>query len=124
MGTSFRRWTELLASTPFDADRAHFARPLPDVDALLGRRALSVADTVASERERTVSVGPGITAALLGEIPAKFHAGVNDVLLTALAVALARWRRDLGRDQTFAHIELEGHGREGRFVADAAGLRT
>ncbi|MEV0749702.1 amino acid adenylation domain-containing protein (plasmid) [Streptomyces sp. NBC_00184] len=122
VGTSFRRWTELLASTPFDADRAHFARPLPDVDALLGRRALSVADTVASERERTVSVGPGITAALLGEIPAKFHAGVNDVLLTALAVALARWRRDLGRDQTFAHIELEGHGREGRFVADAAGF--
>lgn len=44
------------------------------------------------------------------------------MLLTALAVTLARWRRDLGQDQTFAHIELEGHGREGRFVADAAGF--
>ncbi|MFC7587803.1 condensation domain-containing protein [Nonomuraea antimicrobica] len=72
-------------------------------------------------RAQAVSVGPEVTAALLGEIPARFHAGVNDVLLTALAVALARWRRDLGDDQTFAHIELEGHGREGRFVAGAAG---
>ncbi|MEU1471088.1 amino acid adenylation domain-containing protein [Streptomyces sp. NPDC005761] len=122
VGTSFRRWTELLGRTDFDADRACFERPLPGVDRPLGRRALSGADTVAHERERTVSVAPGITSALLGEIPAKFHAGVNDVLLTALAVALARWRRDLGQDQTFAHIELEGHGREGRFVADAAGF--
>ncbi|WP_406099402.1 amino acid adenylation domain-containing protein [Streptomyces sp. NBC_01013] len=122
VGTSFRRWTELLGRTAFDEDRAHFGRPLPGVDGPLGRRAPSESDTVAHERERTVSVGAAITSALLGEIPAKFHAGVNDVLLTALAVALARWRRDLGQDQTFAHIELEGHGREGRFVADTTGF--
>ncbi|MET7647458.1 amino acid adenylation domain-containing protein [Streptomyces sp. NPDC005426] len=122
VGTSFRRWTELLGHTAFDADLAHFCRPLPGVDHPLGRRALAEDDTVARERKRTVLVGPEITAALLSEVPARFHAGVNDVLLTALAVALARWRRDLGQDQTFAHIELEGHGREGRFVADAAGF--
>lgn len=122
VGTSFRRWTELLARTPFDADRAHYGRALPGPDAPVGRRALSDEDTVARERERTFTVGPAITSALLGEIPAKFHAGVNDVLLTALAVTLARWRRDLGQDQTFAHIELEGHGREGQFVADTAGF--
>ncbi|MGW7439114.1 amino acid adenylation domain-containing protein [Streptomyces sp. NPDC054849] len=122
VGTSFRRWTQLLERAPFDADRAHFQRPLPGPDAPVGRRGLSEADTVARERTTAVSVGPDVTAALLGEIPAKFHAGVNDVLLTALAVTLARWRRDLGQDQTFAHIELEGHGREGRFVAQAAGF--
>ncbi|MGW4233066.1 amino acid adenylation domain-containing protein [Streptomyces sp. NPDC004980] len=122
VGTSFRRWTELLGQAEFDADRAYFTRPLPGADGPVGRRPLSEADTVARERTRTVSVGADVTAALLGEIPAKFHAGVNDVLLTALAVGLARWRRDLGQDQTFAHIELEGHGREGRFVADAAGF--
>ncbi|WP_406388039.1 amino acid adenylation domain-containing protein [Streptomyces sp. NBC_00887] len=122
VGTSFRRWTELLGRADFDADRAYFERPLPGADAPVGRRALSAADTVVQERTRTVSVGPEVTAALLGEIPAKFHAGVNDVLLTALAVSLARWRRDLGQDQTFAHIELEGHGREGRFVAATAGF--
>ncbi|MFI7178267.1 amino acid adenylation domain-containing protein [Streptomyces spororaveus] len=122
VGTSFRRWTQLLERAAFDADRAYFRRPLPGEDAPLGRRALSAADTVARERTRTLSAGPDVTAALLGDVPARFHAGVNDVLLTALAVTLARWRRDLGQDQTFAHIELEGHGREGRHVADSAGF--
>ncbi|KUO17463.1 non-ribosomal peptide synthetase [Streptomyces dysideae] len=122
VGTSFRRWTQLLERAAFDADSAYYWRPLPGTDEPLGRRALSEADTVAQERLRTVSVGPDVTAALLGEIPAKFHAGVNDVLLTALAVTLARWRRDIGQDQTFAHIELEGHGREGQFVAGPAGF--
>ncbi|MGW2654625.1 amino acid adenylation domain-containing protein [Streptomyces sp. NPDC001478] len=115
-GTSFRRWTELLEQTAFDADRAHWARPLPGTDQPLGRRALTASDTVARERARTLTLDPATTAALLGDVPARFHAGVNDVLLTALALALAGWRRDLGQDQTFAHIELEGHGREGRFV--------
>ncbi|HEY8979677.1 MAG TPA: amino acid adenylation domain-containing protein [Streptomyces sp.] len=118
VGTSFRRWTQLLERAGFDADRAYYERPLPGPDQLLGRRALSEADTVANERVRVLTVGPEVTAALLGELPAKFHAGVNDVLLTALAVALARWREG----QTFAHIELEGHGREARFVADSAGF--
>ncbi|WP_106400835.1 non-ribosomal peptide synthetase [Actinocorallia populi] len=122
VGTSFRRWTQLLERAALDADPAYFQRPLPEADGPVGRRPLTEADTVAREKVRTVSVGPEATAALLGEIPAKFHAGVNDVLLTALAVALARWRRDLGQKQTFAHIELEGHGREGRFVADTAGF--
>ncbi|GHC48983.1 amino acid adenylation domain-containing protein [Streptomyces violaceochromogenes] len=122
VGTSFRRWTQLLERAAFDADSSSYRRPLPGEDQPLARRALSGTDTVANERLRTVSVGPEVTAALLNEIPAKFHAGVNDVLLTALAVALARRRRDLGQDQTFAHIELEGHGREGQFVAGSAGF--
>ncbi|MFE7263963.1 amino acid adenylation domain-containing protein [Streptomyces sp. NPDC057592] len=122
VGTSFRRWTQLLERTSFEADRAHFERPLPGTDTPLGRRPLAESDTVARERTRTVDIGPEDTAALLGTVPARFHAGVNDVLLTALAVTLARWRRDRGQGQTFAHIELEGHGREGRFVADTAGF--
>ncbi|MEU3488471.1 amino acid adenylation domain-containing protein [Streptomyces massasporeus] len=122
VGTSFRRWTQLLERAAFDADSSYYRRPLPGEDRPLARRALSGTDTVANERLRTVTVGPDVTAALLNEIPAKFHAGVNDVLLTALAVALARHRRDLGQDQTFAHIELEGHGREGQFVAGSAGF--
>ncbi|MFB7674847.1 amino acid adenylation domain-containing protein [Kitasatospora purpeofusca] len=121
VGTSFRRWTQLLEGADFDADRAYFERPLPGPDAPLGRRPLSADDTVARERRRTFTVGPALTGPLLGEVPARFHAGVNDVLVTALAVALAHWRRDRGREQTFAHIELEGHGREGRHVAGAAG---
>jgi amino acid adenylation domain-containing protein/non-ribosomal peptide synthase protein (TIGR01720 family) len=122
VGTSFRRWTQLLEQTGFDADCAYFQRALPGIDHLLGRRALTETDTVAGERTRTVTVGPEVTAALLSDVPSLFHAKVNDVLLTALAVALARWRRDNGQEQTFAHVELEGHGREGRFVADTVEL--
>ncbi|NEB96712.1 amino acid adenylation domain-containing protein, partial [Streptomyces anulatus] len=121
-GTSFRRWTQLLERAASGADSSYFRRPLPGRDEEIGRRGLSEADRVARERLRTVVVGAGTTAALLGEIPAKFHAGANDVLLTALAVALARWRRDLGQRQTFAYVELEGHGREGGFVAATAGF--
>ncbi|MFD8487328.1 amino acid adenylation domain-containing protein [Streptomyces sp. NPDC059712] len=121
-GTSFRRWTQLLERAAFDADSAPYRCPLPRPDEPLGRRDLTAEDTVARERVRTVRVDARTTAALLGETPAKFHAGVNDVLVTALAVALARWRRDLGQEQTFAHLELEGHGREPRFVAPSAGF--
>lgn len=122
VGTSFRRWTQLLERAAFDADSSYYRRQPPGPDLPLGRRALSDEDTVARERTRTVTVGPDVTTALLGEIPAKFHAGVNDVLLTALAVTLARWRHERGQGQTHAHIELEGHGRESRFVADSAGF--
>ncbi|MET7323117.1 amino acid adenylation domain-containing protein [Streptomyces sp. NPDC005549] len=122
VGTSFRRWTQLLERAAFDADSTYFRRPLPGPDEPLGRRGLTEDDTVARERTRTVTVGARTTAALLGETPAKFHAGVNDVLVTALAVALARRRRDLGQSQTFAHLELEGHGREAAFVAPSAGF--
>lgn len=116
VGTSFRRWTQLLEKAGFEGDRSYYERPLPGVDQLLGRRELTDADVVAGEQVRTVTVGSAVTSALLSDVPALFHAKVNDVLLTGLAVALARWRRDNGQDQTFAHIELEGHGREGRFV--------
>ncbi|WP_223165474.1 non-ribosomal peptide synthetase [Lentzea indica] len=115
-GTSLRRWTQLLEKADFESDREYYQRPLPGVDQLLGRRELTDEDVVAGEQVRTVTVGAQATAALLGDVPALFHAKVNDVLLTGLAVALAKWRRDNGQDQTFAHVELEGHGREGRFV--------
>ncbi|RZS43122.1 non-ribosomal peptide synthase protein (TIGR01720 family)/amino acid adenylation domain-containing protein [Herbihabitans rhizosphaerae] len=125
VGTSFRRWTQLLelaAGNGFAADLEYFRRPLPDIDQPLGRRAVTESDTVATERTRVVTVDPATTAALLTEVPAKFHGRVNDVLLTGLTVALARWRRDQGQAQTFAHVELEGHGREGRHVAAAVGI--
>ncbi|WP_116113529.1 non-ribosomal peptide synthetase [Austwickia chelonae] len=123
-GTSFRRWTQLLAAADFDEDRAYYERPLPHPDQPLGRRALSDTDTVANEKQRAVALAAEATTTLLTRTPALFHTGVNDVLLTGLAVALARWRRDRGQAQTFAHIELEGHGREERHVAGAGGVET
>ena len=48
------------------------------------------------------------TAALLQAVPAAFHAGVNEILLAALAAAIAEWR---GTNGPFL-VDLEGHGRE------------
>ena len=50
---------------------------------------------------------------MLTRVPAAFHAGINEVLLTALALALAAWRRRHGRAQHSAVlVDVEGHGRE------------
>ncbi|MBC3840355.1 hypothetical protein GXW82_09420 [Streptacidiphilus sp. 4-A2] len=57
---------------------------------------------------------PGeLTEALLTSVPAGFHAGVNDVLLTGLALAVHQYRlrRGTGADSALL-LDLEGHGRE------------
>ncbi len=88
----------------------------PDPD--LGRRPLDPAiDTAATVRSHDVSLPPTVSSALLSSVPAAMHGGVNDVLLTALALALAQWRRDRGHAATSATVlNLEGHGREADLV--------
>ena len=61
-----------------------------------------------------------ITGALLTRVPAAFHGGINDVLLTGLVLAVADWcrRRSRGTSQA-SHallLDLEGHGREEVFA--------
>ena len=53
-----------------------------------------------------------LTRTLLGEVPGAFHGGINDVLLAALAVAVADWRQGRGAAADAVLVELEGHGRE------------
>ena len=56
-----------------------------------------------------------VTAPLLTTVPAAFHGRVNDVLLTALVVAVAGWRRRRAHGNGTSNavlIDLEGHGRE------------
>ena len=50
-------------------------------------------------------------------MPAAFHGRVNDVLLTALVVAVAGWRRRSaqGKGANAVLIDLESHGREELF---------
>ena len=80
----------------------------------LGSRALDPArDVVGAARQLSVVLGPEVAGPLLGEVPGVFHAGVNDVLLTALAIAVAEWRPGGG---SAVLIGLEGHGRDGEGV--------
>ncbi|HSB22524.1 MAG TPA: condensation domain-containing protein, partial [Burkholderiaceae bacterium] len=61
----------------------------------------------------TLTLPAALTGALLTRVPAAFHGGINDVLLTGLVVAIADWCRRRGRGSSSAVLlDLEGHGRE------------
>lgn len=57
----------------------------------------------------SLSLDTGTTAQLLSEVPAAFHAGVQDILLLAFGLA---WTEYLGTAGTPIGIDVEGHGRQ------------
>src|SRR4029453_8220563 len=61
----------------------------------------------------TLTLPHAATSSLLMRVPAAFHAGINDVLLTGLVLAIADWcqRHGLGFGEA-GLIDPEGHGRE------------
>ncbi|MFW3459443.1 amino acid adenylation domain-containing protein [Streptomyces microflavus] len=72
-------------------------------------------DVYATAGELSLTLPPDLTAPLLTTVPAVFGTHTNEVLLTALAVAVAAWRRDRSPgegDNTAVLIDVEGHGRE------------
>ena len=69
-------------------------------------------NTEASARTVTVSLTEAETAALLLQAPAAYNTQINDLLLAALAPALAAWTGAGSVD-----LLLEGHGREDLFEA-------
>ncbi|MCA1004848.1 amino acid adenylation domain-containing protein [Rhodococcus hoagii] len=123
-GTSFRDWAVGLAEAA-GSDRVLGALPLwRDIsgadEPALGARALDPAlDTVASARSVEVRVPTALTEGVLTTVPAAYRAGVADVLLTALGLAIAAER---GGDRVRVH--LEGHGREEHVVPGADLSRT
>src|SRR5262249_22135225 len=70
-------------------------------------------DTVASARSSSVTLEAQITAALLERVPTAFNTTTADVLLAALVVAAAAWRRQCQSDvEGPILIDVEAHGRE------------
>ena len=112
--TSWQHWSRRLAvyaradglrqELPFwlDPDRQQ-VEPLPQ-DLCDGD------DTAADAQTLSVELSRELTAALLQEVPAVYRTQINDVLLTALLQAYARWS---GRRRLL--VDLEGHGREELF---------
>ncbi|MBV6760974.1 non-ribosomal peptide synthetase [Rhodococcus opacus] len=123
-GTSFRGWATGLVEAAA-SDRVTAAWPVWEAavnaaEPALGHRPLDrTRDTVASARSVEVHVPADVTAQVLTTVPAAFRAGVNDVLLTALAVAVASVRGG-----TLVRVNLEGHGREEQVVPGADISRT
>ncbi|MFI6641777.1 amino acid adenylation domain-containing protein [Streptomyces sp. NPDC050504] len=126
VGTSFRRWSSLLTDQALSPARTGelelWRSVLATPDPLLAQRRLDpTVDVVRTARQVTLHLPDAVTAPLLGRVPAVFNAGIDDVLLTALAMAVARWRGERGADGGSAVlVGLEGHGREE--IADGVDL--
>ncbi|MFI9103579.1 non-ribosomal peptide synthase/polyketide synthase [Streptomyces fildesensis] len=128
---SFRRWSTLLAARATDP-ATEDELPLW-TSVLAGGATLPLArpldagrDTVETTRYLSLTLPAEVTAPLLSRVPAAFGATVNDVLLTAFALAVADWRvRVLGAAAGNAVlVDLEGHGREEELAGNADLSRT
>ncbi|MDX3387859.1 amino acid adenylation domain-containing protein [Streptomyces niveiscabiei] len=101
--TSFRTWARALTAEAVRPARAaelpYWRTVLNDVEPLPGGEGAPSHATLTLSREETLP--------LLTDLPAAFHATVEDLLLTALTMAFQRWRgpRPLV-------VTLESHGRQ------------
>ncbi|WP_327228399.1 amino acid adenylation domain-containing protein [Streptomyces platensis] len=130
VGTSYRRWAQDLVAAAAKpgvvGDLPYWQEVLSGSDPLLGGRVLDPArDVLGGTRHVTVRLPVEVTSAVLTAVPAAFRGGVNDVLLTALVLAVQRWRVRRGEGAGSAvRIAVEGHGREEQVVAGAELSRT
>jgi amino acid adenylation domain-containing protein/non-ribosomal peptide synthase protein (TIGR01720 family) len=115
VGTPLRRWAEqlgVLAQAPARvAEIDRWTNVLRPAEPIAPRRLDPERDTVAAVRTVELDLPADVTEALLTNVPAAFHGEVNDVLLTGLAVALARWRTARGHTDRTSLLHLESHGR-------------
>ncbi|WP_141693646.1 non-ribosomal peptide synthetase, partial [Streptomyces sp. PTY087I2] len=117
VGTPFRTWAQgLVEAASTEARTAEldtWTALLGTEDSQLGSRRLDPRrDTAATARSLSVTLPPQLTEPLLTTVPAAFHAGVNDVLLTGFTLAVADWRRSRNLEGDRVLVDLEGHGRE------------
>jgi amino acid adenylation domain-containing protein/non-ribosomal peptide synthase protein (TIGR01720 family) len=120
-GTSFARWSALLDEYARSASleqQADAWRQVAGIAAALP--APQVDDTYASAGQISAELDAETTRLLLGEVPAAFHAGVQDILLIAFGLA---WAEFLGTGSPIG-IDVEGHGRHDDLVPDADLSRT
>ena len=122
-GTSFARWSSLLtdhAREPEVVQQAEVWRRVAAVPAVLPEIQPAV-DTYASAGQLSMTLDSETTHQLLGAVPTAFHAGVQDILLVAYALALAEF---LGTGGSPLAIDVEGHGRDEELAADVDLSRT
>ncbi|RIR31297.1 non-ribosomal peptide synthetase, partial [Mycobacteroides abscessus] len=110
-GTSFARWSALLAEHALSTDvveQADTWRQVLATPARVGTVQPEI-DTYANAGRLSVALDTETTRQLLGEVPAAFHAGVQDILLIAFGLA---WNEFLGVSGAPIAFDIEGHGRQ------------
>ncbi|MEU8196723.1 amino acid adenylation domain-containing protein [Microbispora amethystogenes] len=111
--TSYRHWARELT-----AEASARTPELPDWLALLqGPEPLLTTEPLdpardigATVRRVAATVPADVTTALLTTVPAAFHAGIDDILLTGLVTAVAESRDERGLGDGIV-VDVEGHGR-------------
>ncbi|MBM7774388.1 amino acid adenylation domain-containing protein/non-ribosomal peptide synthase protein (TIGR01720 family) [Actinokineospora baliensis] len=117
VGTSLRAWAVGLAAANREYEVDYWRSVLDGGDTPLGRGLDPSLDVLSTVRDVRVQLPVDVSRALLTDVPDRYFARVDDVLLTALAVVL---RRRGGPTL----VELEGHGREDAVVEGADLSRT
>ena len=108
-GTSFARWSQLLAEyarRPDVVAQAEAWRQVAGIPAVLP--AAQPGDTYASAGRLAVELDVQTTRMLLGEVPSAFHAGIHEILLIGFGLA---WAQFVGTGAPIG-IDVEGHGRQ------------
>ncbi|MFE6858369.1 amino acid adenylation domain-containing protein [Nocardia sp. NPDC057668] len=116
-GTSMRRWAHILHEQAVTADRAaeleHWRDLLTVPQLPLAGRPLDAAiDTAATVRRIQVDLDETATTAVVSTIPDLYRTTANVALLTALAVAVTRWRHTRADTGSTLLVHLEAHGRD------------
>ncbi|OBK79202.1 hypothetical protein A5651_24420 [Mycobacterium sp. 1274761.0] len=122
-GMSFARWSAVLAEhahTPEVVAQAAAWRKITAAPALLPAVRPGM-DTFTTAGNLSVRLDVETTRMLLGEVPAAFHAGVQDILLIAFGLAVSHM---LGTDDAPVGIDVEGHGRAEDLADDVDLTRT
>ncbi|MFE0102893.1 amino acid adenylation domain-containing protein [Streptomyces sp. NPDC059009] len=124
VGTSWRRHALLLAEQGASGARRgeldHWRAALSSTSRL-GTRPLDPKQDRVATAHRSVTVATAeVTEALLTTLPAAYRAGVDEVLLAALVLALREW----GLGGTATTVTMEGHGREHLDLARTVGWFT
>jgi non-ribosomal peptide synthase protein (TIGR01720 family) len=122
-GTSMRTWLHALraeaSSAPRVAELAMWKSMLEGPDPLPGTRALDPAVDTTSKIERVqTSIDAETTSAILGPGMAGEEPQLGDILMAALAVAVARWQGRRGVVLPSVLLRLIGHGRQELAGAD------
>ncbi|PIB73330.1 non-ribosomal peptide synthetase, partial [Mycobacterium celatum] len=120
-GTSFARWASLLeqhARHPQVVDQADTWRQVMATPALLPAPSH---DTYESAGHLSVLLDAETTRTLLDEVAAAFHAGPQEILLIALALAVTEFA---GNRTAPISIDVEGHGRHEELAPDVDLSRT
>jgi non-ribosomal peptide synthase protein (TIGR01720 family) len=118
-GTSFARWAALLAEHAYHPHVVQHAEAWQRIAAAPAAlpAVCPESDTYANAGSLSAELDVETTRMLLSEVPAAFHAGINDILLIGLGLALTEF---LGAGTRTGGapivIDVEGHGRQEELI--------